>query len=417
MVTVVSSICLMCQFEYRRKKRLAWKSLPSSGYSTPTKQVKSVDCHRQVDTSTEDLLMSSPHLRPRRPPDVKRQQLKSTLKRASRLIKVHFKQVTRPSRPRVRRSLSEAHVIAAVDAMNYEMMPPSTMTLVTDKGVKKSLKVKSRRYRRGYTKALNRPQAPCSTPLSLAKRQRRWRSLADITDLLSSSVAPEEPDEVLAVAVVGPVYQELPEQPSCSEGTSQSRSLLSAGFEARGHRRRRLLSKSAKERLAEGRSRRMNSCATPLLSATASNDSLATLKPTTSMSEFSEHSYHSGDPELEFDLYDCDLNNVSTLPGSLFAPACSVGYYDLTPTETEEEFEMTELFPMLRQDADSNARKQTQSKCMVDSLTSDLAISITSEDLDHRTVYHTETATDNLLSKKPLLNLTHIDDEVSFVDE
>jgi hypothetical protein len=187
------------------------------------------------------------------------------------------------------------------------------------------------------------------------------------------------------------------------------------GFEARGHRRRRLLSKSAKERLAEGRSRRMNSCATPLLSATASNDSLATLKPTTSMSEFSEHSYHSGDPELEFDLYDCDLNNVSTLPGSLFAPACAVGYYDLTPTETEEEFEMTELFPMLRQDAESNARK-TQNKCMVDSLTSDLAISITSEDLDHRTVYHTETA-DNLLSKKTLLNLTHIDDEVSFVDE
>merc|ERR1719362_181737 len=93
------------------------------------------------------------------------------------------------------------------------MMPPSTMTLVTDKGVKKSLKVKSRRYRRGYTKALNRPQAPCSTPLSLAKRQRRWRSLADITDLLSSSVAPEEPDEVLAVAVVGPVYQESPEEP------------------------------------------------------------------------------------------------------------------------------------------------------------------------------------------------------------
>ena len=117
------------------------------------------------------------------------------------------------------------------------------------------------------------------------------------------------------------------------------------------------------------------------------------------------------DPELEFDLYDCDLNNVSTLPGSLFAPT---GYYDLTPTE-EEDFEMTELFPMLRSDAENNARK-TQNKTMIDSLTSDLAVSITSEDLaDHRTIYQTET--DNLLSKKPLLNLTHIDDEVSFVDE
>ena len=80
-----------------------------------------------------------------------------------------------------------------------------------------------------------------------------------------------------------------------------------------------------------------------------------------------------------------------------------------------EELEMTELFPMLRRDADTNARK-TQAKAMVDSLTSDLAVSVTSEDLDHRAaIYHTET--DNLLSKKPLLNLTHVDDEVSFVDE
>ena len=99
------------------------------------------------------------------------------------------------------------------------------------------------------------------------------------------------------------------------------------------------------------------------------------------------------------------------LLGSLFAPS---GYYDLTPTE-EEDFEMTELFPMLRSDAENNARK-TQNKTMVDSLTSDLAVSVTSEDLaDQRTIYQTET--DNILSKKPLLNLTHIDDEVSYVDE
>ena len=392
-VTVVSGICLMCQFEYRRKKRLAWKSLPSSGYSTPTKQIKSADCRHHVDTSTEDLLLSSP-----RPKDVSRQHLKSTLKRASRLIKVHFKQIT-PVRPRIRRSFSEAHVIVGANH-EIQMSPPEAKPLahaVTDKGVKKSLKIKSRRYRRGYTKALNRPQAPCSTPLVIAKRRRRWRSLADITDLLSIATKPEPDVTVLHR------YQELPDQPSCSEDAS--RSLPS--FETKSHRRRRLLSKSAKERLAEGRHRRLYS-GTPLLST--SNDSLATLKPTTSMSEFSEHSYHSGDPELEFDLYDCDLNNVSTLPGSLFAPA---GYYDLTPTE-EEEFEMTELFPMLRSDADSNPRK-TQNKGMVDSLTSDLAVSITSEDLEHRTIYQAET--DTLLSKKPLLNLTHIDDEVSFVDE
>ena len=99
----------MCQFEYRRKKRLAWKSLTSSGYSTPTKQVNSADCRRHIDTSTEDLLLSP------RPQDVRRQQLKSTLKRASKVIKFHLKHVTSSRRPRIKRSFSEAHVIIQGD--------------------------------------------------------------------------------------------------------------------------------------------------------------------------------------------------------------------------------------------------------------------------------------------------------------
>ena len=171
---------------------------------------------------------------------------------------------------------------------------------VTDKGVKKSLKIKSKRYRRGYTKALNRPRAPCSTPLLSTKRQRRWRSLSDIAGLLSidSSV----PDAAISsdTTIIQQDYQKLPDQPSCSEDISTSLPFI----EDRSHRRRRLLSKSAKERLLEGRNRRMNfaaAAATPLLPSSNSNDSLATLKPTTSMSEFSVHSYHSGDPELEFD--------------------------------------------------------------------------------------------------------------------
>ena len=158
------------------------------------------------------------------------------------------------------------------------------------------------------------------------------------------------------------------------------------------------------EKLASRRAQRH------LLSTSA--ESLVTLKPTTSISEFSEQSYHSGDPELEFDLYDCDLNNVSTLPGSMFAPASL--YYDMgVDISPEEELEMTELFPML------DHRKKEPPTGMVDSLTSDLAVSMTSDDLDRQedeeTLYGEET--DNLLSKKPVLNLTLIEDEVSFVDE
>ncbi len=67
------------------------------------------------------------------------------------------------------------------------------------------------------------------------------------------------------------------------------------------------------------------------------------------MSEFSQHS---GDPELEFDLHDCDLNNASAVPGSFFAPTYSwdCDYDDVTPTGEEVEFELEDFFPGNRQD-------------------------------------------------------------------
>jgi hypothetical protein len=75
--------------------------------------------------------------------------------------------------------------------------------------------------------------------------------------------------------------------------------------------------------------------------------SQATLRPSTSASRsVSDFSVHSGEPELEFDLYDCDLDNVMRAPGSMFAPA----YWD--GEEEEEEamtptlgLEMVQLFP------------------------------------------------------------------------
>jgi hypothetical protein len=76
--------------------------------------------------------------------------------------------------------------------------------------------------------------------------------------------------------------------------------------------------------------------------------SQATLRPSTSASHsVSDFSVHSGEPELEFDLYDCDLDNVMRAPGSMFAPA----YWDGEEEEEEEAMtptlglEMVQLFP------------------------------------------------------------------------
>ena len=61
-----------------------------------------------------------------------------------------------------------------------------------------------------------------------------------------------------------------------------------------------------------------------------------TLKPAQSESEFS---CVSADQELEYDLYDCDIDNVMAAPGSMFAPA----YWDCDTTPTLE-LELEEIF-------------------------------------------------------------------------
>ena len=395
LVTIASSLCLLLQFEYRRKKRQSWKSLPSSGYSTPNPSINGTIRKFKPETSTEDLLATPG------PAERRHLRLKFRLKKASRIIRGHF--ATRPPFRRrtigLSRSLSETHV--GLESTN-EMVPLIPHWRLTGNIVKKALQIKSKRYRRGHYKPLNRPRTPASTPFL---KKRHSRSLSDISSLLSipqiSNDANLMQDDLLSI-IVKVVPESESELSRLTIDTVQDDSYESY------HRRRRFLSRTAKEKLSERRNKRLMT----------SEDSLATLKPTTSVSEFSEQSYHSGDPELEFDLYDCDLNNVSTLPGSMFAPAI---YYDMpdTPTGTEEELEMTELFPMLRSNSDNNPRR---TKGMVDSLTSDLAVSMTSEDLtfdrqeDEETLYGGE-ETDNLLSKKPVLNLTLIEDEVSFVDE
>lgn len=390
LVTVASCLCIMCQFEYRRKKYLVWKSVPSSTCSSPT--TNNVKNH--VNTSTEDILLSSP--KPRAALS-QRQKIKSQLKRASRVIEGHLSWRMRPISNMIRRSLSEAHVIGT----SHDLIPLIPRRHITGRIVKTAVRRKSRRYRRGHYKPLNRPHAPASSPLFC---KRRSRSLSDITSLLSIA---------LPAASSAPSAEAHQEKPDTFLLQSGSEASTSVQFHA--SRRRRLLSKAAKEKLMERRNKR-------LITTSLSNDSLATLKPTASVSEISQLSYQSNDLELEFDLYDCDLNNVSAVPGSMFAPTI---FYngDITPTG-DEDFEMTELFPMLRPDANLNCRK---TKAMVDSVTSDLTVSITSEDLNYATLRpglleeeeDSYVETDTLLTKPamPMLNLTHIEDEVSFVDD
>ena len=160
----------------------------------------------------------------------------------------------------------------------------------------------------------------------------------------------------------------------------------------------------------------------------ARTESERTLRPTNSVSEFS--SCQSLSQELEFDLYDCHIDNVMAAPGSMFAPA----YWDCDRTPSLE-MEMDQLFPesdtaaspvMLRQ---SSTRDKSS---LVTSVTSDLTASISSAISDTTLVgleredgameisgYHSQEEDTSLvkLEKKNIMNLTHIEDDIQFVDD
>eukprot|EP00090_Calanus_glacialis_P002715 TRINITY_DN12024_c0_g1_i5.p1 TRINITY_DN12024_c0_g1~~TRINITY_DN12024_c0_g1_i5.p1 ORF type:complete len:320 (-),score=117.41 TRINITY_DN12024_c0_g1_i5:16-906(-) len=176
-----------------------------------------------------------------------------------------------------------------------------------------------------------------------------------------------------------------------------------------------------------------------------------TLKQAKSVSEFSCNSM---DQELEYDLYDCHIDNAMAMPGSLFAPA----YWDadLTPTE---ELELEQLFKDAALEAsDRHAREedierndhtnsdnkqerplsrnspvmlrsgQTARKPLITSITSDLTASISSaisgttlvrDMMDTSCYYSGEEETSSLIFNKErseIMNLTHIE-EIQFADE
>ena len=170
-----------------------------------------------------------------------------------------------------------------------------------------------------------------------------------------------------------------------------------------------------------------------------------TLKQAKSVSEFS---CISNEVELEYDLYDCHIDNAMAVPGSLFAPA----YWDtdLTPTE---ELELDQLFKDAAvrgcEDADKDFENsddritETNSvtnspvtlrsghsarKPLITSITSDLTASISSaisestlvgDMMDTSCYYSGEEETKSLMlnkERKNMMNLTHIE-EIQFVDE
>ena len=157
----------------------------------------------------------------------------------------------------------------------------------------------------------------------------------------------------------------------------------------------------------------------------ARTESERTLRPSNSVSEFS--SCQSLSQELEFDLYDCHIDNVMAAPGSMFAPA----YWDCDRTPSLE-LEMDQLFPesdpatspvMMRQ---PSARDKTS---LISSQTSDLTASISSAVSDCTLVdgamevsgYHSQEEEEDTrlgkLEKKNIMNLTHIEDDIQFVDD
>ena len=238
-----------------------------------------------------------------------------------------------------------------------------------------------------------------------------------------------------------------------------------------------LLSSSSRPPTSSSNRRRLVNDSVRRLSrnSLARTESQDTLKPR-SLSEFSggRSSVMSGDQELEFDLYDYNLDNVVAYnPGSMFAPQfwthqpADLFYPDLTPTQ--EAFQMTELFPKEEEEEEqqqrlhergshnssgggtysSPERKEDEDEVMLRSRTSDLTASVTSADLRMSSYYggicqdnntdneEGQEETDNLLgskmtlvatagnysnnpasTKSQILNLTHIDsDDISFADD
>jgi len=313
--------------------------------------------------------------------------------------------------------------------------------LITAEQVKRALAVKSQRYRRGDFQPMGGKPAPPQPTPAFSSGRRLSRSLPDVASFLhqarqihqdqqrmirerqqrlaaqrrqrrSKRNRPPLPPHAKAYATTGRPTSSASGSTTASAGVHppHAGNWATVGRRPPRHASITRLSSSGTSRCGSQDTLR------------ASPD----LIPTTS-------SVHSGDPELEFDLYDCNLDNVvAGHPSSFFAAPVLWSSYlpptddDLTPTG--------ELFPRQPGEGEETPQEEMEvllrrptagpASGMADSRTSDLTASVTSADLSV-TREDLSSESDRLLghtfsSARPkpnaILNLTHIDDDISFAD-
>ena len=420
---------------------MAWKSQPSSGYSTPTDLLNDPNASTAAAAAVagypgtrisagrayvalEDIDTAVSSVEDVRPAGTMSKRSRAERRKQLRFC---FKE----------RRAEIAHLKSGEGRRQFRSLPSSPFVTrknsptrpsvsrcsrpVTAAQVKKALAVKSRRYQKGNFKPLRKPKgAPQPTPTSATRKHSR--SLSDIFGLLSNDDSRSR-QLVRRVPLPPPVPPQI--TPRVLPRRRTNRTTAGVGP---------LRPASAVLRPSSASTR---SC-TPRSFLGSRAGSRDTLKPTSSISEFSTQS---GDPELEFDLYDYNLDNVAYNPGSHFAAPVAMNYWqhadfeDATPTA--EELTLTELFP---HSENNNPSPPGGADTMLRSRTSDLTASVTSADLGTPAyapmagaddssdcgsgVGYGAVETDMLLgrvasskARPQILNLTHIDDEIEFADD
>eukprot|EP00094_Tigriopus_californicus_P002139 TCALIF_02062-PA protein Name:"Similar to thbs1 Thrombospondin-1 (Xenopus laevis)" AED:0.16 eAED:0.09 QI:0/0.83/0.57/0.85/1/1/7/160/1139 len=464
LVSIACCFCLICQIEYRKRKYVAWKSQASSGYSTPTHCAKNYIALEDIETAASSVDDIAPLIISRRKDNRKNKRLKfrmdpELIRDQSGLDRLEHHRRSLPSSPFLTRRLSPSS--------SPNLPPPSRP--ITAEQVKKALASKTRKGRGGkhVTRSMTkRPRVPIPTPTLLGAKKRNSKSLSDILAMLSQErdrrlvvIDPAKPKFKKPTAVLKPIVMA---NASPSKPRQASRFSLNNGGGGGGHGvTATVTTSSLRKPLLNHSLHRFNKSSTTL----RSSDSQDTLKPTSSLSEFSDggQSCMSG-AELEFDLYDCNIENVGTYPGSMFAHPWANGDRDgeqmfegRLSSLGGEDFQLTELFPahsyymnggghggtLKRGDPLARNGRLGRDEDMIQSRTSDLTASVTSADLgasgyyvisepdpNYQTVEDEDEAreTDRLLDlyavratrrhhPNAIMNLTHIDDDISYADD
>ena len=184
----LSSICLAVRFEWERKKYVAWKSQPSSGYSTPNILDHERNCFQPMEdihTSSEDIPILMKDQRQKRKRGYETGS-KGRFRRAADALRKHFlSKKQKPSKINFR-SLPPSPFMTrrlSLDSIETRVLGQKT---VTGSAVKRAAHLKSLRYQRGeFSRPAKRPRPPATSPTKHFSTKRHSRSLSDISSLLS----------------------------------------------------------------------------------------------------------------------------------------------------------------------------------------------------------------------------------------